>query len=54
MSDNLGAFRLRVDMRNEAAKDGPLADTTFAVKDMFDVAGITTGGGNCAWPRVHT
>ncbi len=53
MSDNLGAFRLRVDMRNEAAKDGPLADTTFAVKDMFDVAGITTGGGNPDWLATH-
>ncbi|MGI9404431.1 MAG: amidase [Hyphomicrobium sp.] len=53
MSDDLGAFRLRVDMRNEAAKDGPLAGITFAVKDVFDVDGITTGGGNPDWLATH-
>ena len=53
MSDNLGAFRQRVDLRNETAKDGPLADMTFAVKDVFDVADITTGGGNPDWLATH-
>ncbi len=28
------------------APDGPLAGLTFAVKDLFDVAGYPTGGGN--------
>ena len=28
------------------AADGPLAGLTFAVKDLFDVAGYPTGGGN--------
>ena len=28
------------------AEDGPLAGLTFAVKDLFDVAGYPTGGGN--------
>ncbi len=28
------------------AESGPLAGLTFAVKDLFDVAGYPTGGGN--------
>jgi len=53
MSGDLGAFRMRVDMRNEGATDRPLAGMTFAVKDVFDVAGITTGGGNPDWLATH-
>jgi amidase len=53
MSDDLGAFRQRLDMRNEAAKDGPLSIMTFAVKDVFDIAGIVTGGGNPDWLATH-
>ena len=30
---------------------GPLAGLTFAVKDLIDVAGVPTGGGNPDWPR---
>ena len=30
---------------------GPLAELTFAVKDLIDVAGAPTGGGNPDWPR---
>jgi amidase len=45
MKDDLGAFRERIDMLSEAAKDGPLSAMTFAVKDVFDIAGIVTGGG---------
>jgi amidase len=39
--------------------DGPLAGLTFAAKDLFDVAGMPTGGGNHDWaswypvPRRH-
>ncbi len=29
---------------------GPLSGLTFAVKDLFDVAGVPTGGGNHDWP----
>jgi amidase len=29
---------------------GPLAGLTFAAKDLFDVAGVPTGGGNHDWP----
>lgn len=53
MSDDLGAFRQRLDMRKEAAKDGPLSTMTFAVKDVIDIAGIVTGGGNPDWLATH-
>ncbi len=33
------------------APRGPLAGKTFAAKDLFDVAGYPTGGGNPDWPR---
>ena len=32
---------------------GPLSGLTFAVKDLFDVAGEPTGGGNPDWGRTH-
>jgi amidase len=32
---------------------GPLGDLTFAAKDLFDVAGHPTGGGNPDWARQH-
>ena len=35
------------------APTGPLAGLTFAVKDLIDVAGVPTGGGNPDWPRAH-
>ena len=33
------------------AAAGPLAGLDFAVKDLIDVAGVPTGGGNPDWPR---
>ena len=30
---------------------GPLAELSFAVKDLIDVAGVPTGGGSPDWPR---
>lgn len=33
--------------------EGPLAGLTFAVKDIIDVAGQTTGGGNPDWYHSH-
>jgi amidase len=32
---------------------GPLAGLTFAAKDLFDVAGHSTGGGNPDWARQY-
>ena len=33
--------------------EGPLAGLTFAAKDLFDVAGHTTGAGNPTWLATH-
>ncbi len=35
------------------ASSGPLTGMTFAVKDLIDVAGVPTGGGNPDWPRHY-
>jgi hypothetical protein len=35
------------------APHGPLAGLTFAAKDLFDVAGHPTGGGNPDWARQN-
>ncbi|CAI5474242.1 unnamed protein product [Closterium sp. Yama58-4] len=35
------------------AADGPLRGLTFAVKDMYDVAGVPTGFGNPTWLATH-
>jgi amidase len=40
-------------LRIAGAPDGPLAGLTFAAKDLFDVAGHPTGGGNPDWGRAH-
>jgi amidase len=40
-------------LRIAGAQDGPLAGLTFAAKDLFDVAGYPTGGGNPDWARTH-
>ena len=40
-------------LRIEGAPDGPLTGMTFAAKDLFDVAGYPTGGGNPDWARQH-
>jgi amidase len=40
-------------LRIDGAPGGPLAGLTFAAKDLFDVAGHPTGGGNPDWARHH-
>jgi amidase len=40
-------------VRIAGAPGGPLAGLTFAAKDLFDVAGYPTGGGNPDWARAH-
>jgi amidase len=40
-------------VRVAGAPAGPLAGLTFAAKDLFDVAGHPTGGGNPDWARTH-
>jgi amidase len=40
-------------LRIAGAPGGPLTGLTFAAKDLFDVAGYSTGGGNPDWARQH-
>jgi amidase len=40
-------------VRIVGAPGGPLGDLTFAAKDLFDVAGHPTGGGNPDWARAN-
>ncbi len=40
-------------LRIQGAPGGPLAGLTFAAKDLFDVAGHPTGGGNPDWARTN-
>jgi amidase len=40
-------------LRIDGASTGPLAGLTFAAKDLFDVAGQPTGGGNPDWGRQY-
>lgn len=49
--DDLGALRMRLDLHGAA--DGPLSGLTFAAKDMFDIEGLVTGGGNPDWLATH-
>ena len=50
MSDEIGAFVPGPRVRIEGRAGGPLSGLTFAAKDLFDVAGVPTGGGNHDWP----
>ena len=49
--DELNAFVSGVRCKVAGSPDGPLHGLTFAVKDLIDVAGWPTGGGNPDWPR---
>ncbi|TAJ38128.1 MAG: amidase [Reyranella sp.] len=50
MTDDIGAFVPGPRVRIEGRAGGPLGGLTFAAKDLFDVAGVVTGGGNHDWP----
>ncbi len=51
MEDPVGALVPGISLRAEGASSGPLAGLAFAAKDLFDVAGYRTGGGNPDRPR---
>lgn len=53
MSDQINAFVPGPRVRTEGAPGGPLRGLTFAAKDLFDVAGHPTGGGNHDWARSN-
>ena len=52
MTDDLNAFA-NLDVHVPGADGGQLSGMTFAAKDIFDVAGHVTGGGNPDWQRTH-
>ena len=51
--DPLGAFCKDTDAFVQGAGSGQLRGLSFAAKDIFDVAGYVTGGGNPDWKRTH-
>src|ERR1700751_5086690 len=53
MPDPINAFVPGPRVRIEGATHGPLRGLTFAAKDLFDVAGHPTGGGNHDWARAN-
>ena len=53
MTDDIGAFVPGQQFRLEGKPGGPLSGLTFAAKDLFDVAGHPTGGGNPDWARAN-
>jgi amidase len=53
IADRLGAFVPGPRCERRPLGSGPLDGLTFAVKDLFDVAGVPTGYGNPDWERTH-
>src|ERR1700756_1453132 len=53
MPDDINAFVPGPRVHIEGRPGGPLAGLTFAAKDLFDVAGYPTGGGNPDWARQN-
>ena len=51
--DSIGAFVPGTDVRIEGCAGGALSGLIFAVKDLFDIAGEPTGGGNPDWDRTN-
>jgi amidase len=51
--DPFNAFCTDTDAYLDGAADGPLSGLIFAAKDLYDVAGHITGGGNPDWKRTH-
>ena len=52
-NDPLGAFCRENHASLQGSGAGPLAGTTFAAKDAFDIAGVRTGFGQPDWLRTH-
>ena len=53
IDDRVHAFVPGPRCAREPLGDGPLSGLTFAVKDLFDVAGEATTFGNPDWARTH-
>ncbi len=53
IDDPLNAFCKDTDAYLEGVPGGSLSGLTFAAKDIFDVVGYVTGGGNPDWKATH-
>ncbi|WP_020179138.1 amidase [Methylopila sp. M107] len=53
ITDSVKAFVEHGFVERDGAPDGPLAGLTFALKDLFDLAGAATGAGNPDWLASH-
>ncbi|EKE75351.1 amidase [Oceanibaculum indicum] len=53
MQDRINAFVPGTSVRIEGKPGGPLSGLSFAAKDLFDVAGHPTGGGNHDWAKNY-
>jgi amidase len=53
LDDHVHAFCHDTDAYLAGAAHGPLTCLTFAAKDIFDVGGYVTGGGNPDWQATH-
>ncbi len=53
IDDTVGAWVPHGRFVMEPTSSGPLSSLTFAVKDVFDVAGHATGAGNPTWLATH-
>ena len=53
MTDIINAFVPGPRIHIDGTQGGPLSGLTFAAKDLFDVAGVPTGGGNHDWARAN-
>ena len=53
MADHLGAYIKHDDVALAATAAGPLSGLRFVAKDLFDIAGHTTGAGSPDWLASH-
>ena len=53
IDDPLNAFCTDSEAYLRGVANGPLAGLNFAAKDIFDVVGHITGGGNPDWKSTH-
>ena len=53
LNDTLDAFCTDTEAYLGGSSGGPLSGLTFAAKDIFDVEGHVTGGGNPDWKATH-
>ena len=54
LADPLDAFCKDTEAYLDGKPGGSLAGLTFAAKDIFDVEGHVTGGGNPDWKATHS